>query len=344
MKKAKILSVGRYMPERIVTSEEVEEMAHFSKFGVKSGLTKMLTGCETRHFAAEGEYCSDIAARAGLDALERAGVAPSEIDALLFCSVTHDFAEPATANVAADKMGVRNAFVFDIKNACNAFLSGVDVADSLIKTGKAETVLVVSGEAFSRWMKFDYDNKAELMERAPVALSLGDGGGAFLLRASDDQERGINKSYFHTYSEAWNHNVVWGGGVMYPHDADKLYVPGTTKGIADKQKEIYAGILPKIKNIFGMTFADADCIIPTQVAKWVVYNVADMFSAQMGLPAEDFVKKIVSVVDKYGNVGSSNVPIAAYEAIQNGMVREGSKTFCISVGVGISEGIMSATF
>jgi 3-oxoacyl-(acyl-carrier-protein) synthase III len=344
MKKAKILSVGRYMPERIVTSEEVEEMAHFSKFGVKSGLTKMLTGCETRHFAAEGEYCSDIAAKAGLDALKRAGVEPSEIDALLFCSVTHDFAEPATANVVADKMGVRNAFVFDIKNACNAFLSGVDVADSLIKTGKAETVLVVSGEAFSRWMKFDYDNKAELMERAPVALSLGDGGGAFLLRASDDQERGINKSYFHTYSDLWNHNVVWGGGVMYPHASDKLYVPGTTKGIADKQKEIYAGILPKIKDIFGMTFADADVIIPTQVAKWVVYNVADMFSAQMGLPASDFVKKIVSVVDKYGNVGSSNVPIAAYEAIENGMVREGSKTFCISVGVGISEGIMSATF
>lgn len=344
MKKAKILSVGRYMPERVVTSEEVEEMAHFSKFGVRSGLTKMLTGCETRRFAAEGEYCSDIAAKAGLDALKRAGVEPSEIDALLFCSVTHDFAEPATANVVADKMGVRNAFVFDIKNACNAFLSGVDVADSLIKTGKAETVLVVSGEAFSRWMKFDYDNKAELMERAPVALSLGDGGGAFLLRASDDQERGINKSYFHTYSDLWNHNVVWGGGVMYPHASDKLYVPGTTKGIADKQKEIYAGILPKIKDIFGMTFADADVIIPTQVAKWVVYNVADMFSAQMGLPASDFVKKIVSVVDKYGNVGSSNVPIAAYEAIENGMVKEGSKTFCISVGVGISEGIMSATF
>ena len=238
MKKAKILSVGRYMPERVVTSEEVEEMAHFSKFGVKSGLTKMLTGCETRHFAAEGEYCSDIAAKAGLDALKRAGVEPSEIDALLFCSVTHDFAEPATANVVADKMGVRNAFVFDIKNACNAFLSGVDVADSLIKTGKAETVLVVSGEAFSRWMKFDYDNKAELMERAPVALSLGDGGGAFLLRASDDQERGINKSYFHTYSDLWNHNVVWGGGVMYPHASDKLYVPGIRAALEGEAESV----------------------------------------------------------------------------------------------------------
>ena len=344
MKKAKIIGVGRYMPERIVTSEEVEQMAHFSKFGIKPGLCTMLTGCETRHYAAEGEYCSDIAARAGLNAMQRAGVEPSEIDALLFCSVTHDFAEPATANVVADKLGVRNAFVFDIKNACNAFLSGVDVADSLIKTGKAETVLVVSGEVFSKWIKFDYDNKQELMERAPVTLSLGDGGGAFLLRASDEQDRGIDKAYFHTYSDMWNHNVVWGGGVMYPRDPEKMYVPGTTKGIVDKQKEIYAGLLPKIKDIFGMTFAEADCIIPTQVAKWIIYNVADVFSKEMNLPAEDFIKKIVSVVDKYGNVGSSNVPIAAYEALQNGMVKPYSKTFCISVGVGISEGILSVTF
>ncbi len=344
MKRTRILSVGRYMPEKIVTSEELEERCGFKSFGVKMGLTKMLTGCAERHYAAEGEYCSDIAAKAGLDALKISGVDPSEIDALIFCSVTQDFAEPATANVVADKMNIRNAFVFDIKNACNAFLSGVDVADSFIKTGKAETVLVVSGEAFSRWTKFDYDNKAELMERAPVALSLGDGGGAFLLRGTDEEQIGIDKSYFHTYSDAWNHNVVWGGGVMYPHDSDKLYVPGTTKGIADRQLGIYKGILPKLKEIFGMTFADADCIIPTQVAKWVVYNMSDLFAEKLGGEPKDYVKKMVSVVDKFGNVGSSNIPIAAYEAIQNGMVKKGSKTFAVSVGVGISEGIMSITF
>lgn len=344
MKKARILSVGRYMPERIVTSAEVEEMAHFSKFGVKSGLCKMLTGCEYRHYAAKGEYCSDIAAKAGLDALQKAGVDPSEIDALLFCSVTHDFVEPATANVVADKMNVRNAFVFDIKNACNAFLSGVDVADSLIRTGKAETVLVVSGEVFSQWVKYDYDNKEELMTLAPVTLSLGDGGGAFLLRASDDQSRGINKTYFKTYSDSWNHNVVWGGGVIYPRDPSKMYVPGTTKGIVDKQTEIYKAIFPKIKEIFDVSFADADCIIPTQVAKWLVNSMAGVFAEEFGFDASEFLKKVVNVVDKYGNVGSSNVPIAAYEAIQNGMLKEGDKTFCISVGVGISEGILSATF
>ncbi len=344
MKKARILSVGRYMPERVVTSAEVEEMAHFSNFGVKAGLCRMLTGCETRHYAAKGEYCSDIAAKAGLDALQKAGVDPSEIDALLFCSVTHDFVEPATANVVADKMNIRNAFVFDIKNACNAFLSGVDVADSLIRTGKAETVLVVSGEVFSQWIKYDYESKEELVSLAPVTLSLGDGGGAFLLRASDDPSRGIDKTYFRTYSDSWNHNVVWGGGVIYPRDPSKMYVPGTTKGIVDKQKEIYQAIYPKIKDIFGMTFQDADCIIPTQVAKWLLNSIAGVFAQESGLKSEDFLKKVISVLDKYGNVGSSNVPIAAYEAIEKGLVKDGSKTFCISVGVGISEGILSATF
>ena len=344
MKKAQLIAVGRYMPERIVTSEEVEEMAHFSKFGLKSGLVTMLTGCETRHYAAEGEYSSDIAAKAGYDALQRAGVEASEVDALLFCSVTHDFVEPATANVVADKLGVRNAFVFDIKNACNAFMSGVDVADSLIKTGKAETVLVVSGEALSRWVKFDYESKEELMMRAPVTLSLGDGGGAFLLRVSDNQERGIEQTYFHTYSDLWNHNVVWGGGVIYPRDGEKMYVPGTTKAIVDKQKEIYTNLLPKIRASFGMSFVDADCIIPTQVAKWLIYSAADTFSKEFGLPPQVFVDKTISVVDKYGNVGSSNVPITAYEALASGRVKAGSKAFCIGVGVGITEGIMSLTF
>lgn len=344
MKRAKIVGVGSYLPERIVTSAEVEEMAHFSKFGIKPGLCKMLTGCDIRHYAAEGEYCSDIATKASLEAMKMAKVEAADIDALIFCSVTQDFVEPATANVIADKLGIRNAFVFDVKNACNAFLSGVDIADSFIKTDKAETILVVSGEVLSKWIKFDYDNKKELMERAPVTLSLGDGGGAFLIRASGEKNGGIDKAYFRTYSDMWNHNVVWGGGVIYPRDSEKMYIPGTTKGIVDKQKEIYGGLLPKIKKIFGMTFAEADCIIPTQVAKWIIYNAIDMFSKELNVSEKELERKIISVIDKTGNVGASNVPIATAEGIRKGNIGPGTRAFCISVGVGISEGIMSITF
>lgn len=153
MKKALVTGVGRYLPERKITTEEMEEMAGYDKFGVRYGLCKMLTGCETRYYAAEDEYSSDLSMKASLKAMEQAGVQPSDIDAVLFCSITQDFAEPATANVVADKLDIRNAYVFDVKNACNAFMSGVDLADSLIKTGKAETILVTSGEALSKWIR-----------------------------------------------------------------------------------------------------------------------------------------------------------------------------------------------
>lgn len=181
-----IAGVGRYMPERIVTSEDLERQAGYERFGLKIGLCRMLSGCVTRHYAADDEACSDLAAKAGKIALQRAGLSPDEVDAVLFCSVTQDFAEPATANVVAYQLGIDNGFAFDVKNACNAFIQGVDIADSLIKSGKAKTVLVTSGEVLSRWIKQEYDDAEELKQAAPVVLTMGDAGGAFVMRASDD--------------------------------------------------------------------------------------------------------------------------------------------------------------
>lgn len=344
MKKATISGVGKYIPERMITTREIEEMSGYEKFGVKYGLCKMLTGCETRYYAAENEYSSDIAAKAALQAMKNAGVEPSDIDALLFCSITQDFAEPATANVVADKLNIRNAYVFDIKNACNAFMSGVDVADSLIRTGKAETILVVSGEALSKWIRRGFDSKEEIMEKAPITLSMGDGGGAFVIQASDDENRGISKTYFHTYSDMWNNNVVWGGGVIYPRDPDKMYIPGTTKQIVDKQREVFAELFPRFKEIFNMSIEDIDCFIPTQVAKWLITNGAKKYSEMTGIDVTSLLDKTVAVIDKYGNMGASNIPVATYDAIESGLLTKGSKAFCMSVGVGISEAMMTFTF
>lgn len=344
MKRAIVAGIGKYIPKNKITTREIEEMSNYEKWGVKYGLCKMLTGCETRYYADEDEYSSDIAAKAGKQAMENAGVSPDEIDAVLFCSITQDFAEPATGNVVADKLGIRNAYVFDVKNACNAFLSGVDIADSLIKTGKANTVLVVAGEALSKWIRREFDSKKDVMERAPITLSMGDGGGAFVLKGCDDENKGIEKTYFHTYTDLWNNNVVWGGGVIYPRDPDKMYIPGTTKQIVDKQREVFAEVFPKFNEIFGMKIDDVDCFIPTQVAKWLIQNGAKSFSAMFGLDINLYLDKTITTIDKYGNVGAANIPIAAYDAQQEGLIAENKKAFFMSVGVGISEAMMTITF
>ena len=247
MMNSRIAGMGMYLPEKVYTSEEIEEMAGYSKFGIKNGLIRMLTGCERRHYAAENEHCSDIAAKAGLNALKHAGIEPADIDAVLFCSITQDFAEPATVNVVMDKMNIRNAYSFDIKNACNAFMSGVDTADSLIASGKAENVLVVAGEALSRWTKFNYDSKEELLQRGTAALSVGDGGGAYVLtKAKEGSQRGIVTSLFRTVPEMWNNNVIWGGGVIYPADQSRMYIPGTTKKLIDMHQDVTRNFIPQV--------------------------------------------------------------------------------------------------
>ncbi len=328
-----IRGVGAYLPERVITSSELEEMAGYQKHGVKVGLCKMLTGCESRHWAAEGELCSDIAARAGEVALKNAGVEPQDVDAIIFAAVTQDFVEPATANVIADRLNIRNGFAFDVKNACNAFMSSVDIADSLIATGKAENVLVVSGECLSKWTKLNYETTEELMQRAPVALSVGDGGGAFLLQKSDDKERGIRKAWFHTIPEIWNNNVIWGGGVAYPGDPEKMYVPGTTKALVDAAGEAPEAI-PDFLSSCGWTLDDLDYIVPTQVAQWIVTHI----SKAMNMDLDRFVQ----IVKHCGNVGAANVPLAAYQALQDGRLHEGSRILMVGGAVGANIGMMTA--
>ena len=328
-----IKGIGAYLPEKVISSEEIEELAGYKKFGVKIGLCKMLTGCETRHWAAKDEMCSDIAAKAGESALRNAGIDPKEVDAIIFTSVTQDFVEPATANVVADKLNIRNGFAFDIKNACNAFMSGLDIADSFITSGKAENVLVVSGECLSKWTKINYDNKEELIQRAPVALSVGDGGGAFLLQKSHDDNRGIRKSWFKTIPELWNNNVIWGGGVAYPADQEKMYIPGTTKALIDAAVEA-PEVIEQILRDTGWSNEDLDYVVPTQVAKWIVSHMSKALSLD--------VTKFIEIVRFCGNMGASNVPVAAYFALEDGRLTEMKKILMIGGAVGANIAIMTA--
>lgn len=328
-----IAGVGRYMPERIVTSEDLERQAGYERFGLKIGLCRMLSGCVTRHYAADDEACSDLAAKAGKIALQRAGLSPDEVDAVLFCSVTQDFAEPATANVVAYQLGIDNGFAFDVKNACNAFIQGVDIADSLIKSGKAKTVLVTSGEVLSRWIKQEYDDAEELKQAAPVVLTMGDAGGAFVMRASDDEARGIVASVFHTKPKLWNNNVMWGGGVIFPRDPEKMYIPGTTKNLIDASGDCARHIVPEILKASGWTLDDIDYIVPGQGAIWL----GTYISKVLGIPAD----RAMQVVDHTGNIGASGVPVTFDEAMEQGRLRPGSKVLLTSGAVGLSYAAMT---
>ncbi|MBM6750049.1 ketoacyl-ACP synthase III [Mediterraneibacter glycyrrhizinilyticus] len=330
---AVITGMGIYIPEKMYTSEEVETMCGYEKHGVRHGVVKMITGVEERHYVTESENCATLAVNAAKEAMKQSCVKENEIDCLIFCSVTQDFTEPATANEIADMLNIRNAFTFDVKNGCNAFLQGMDIADSLIKTQKASTVLVVSGEALSRWVKFDYDNYEELTQRSPVTLSLGDAGGAFMLQGKKNTDKGILKAYFRSYPELWNNNVMWGGGVVYPQNIELMYIPGTTKPLIDTHVGTTDQFLFKILEDIGWKLEDVDFFASSQVAKWIT----ETSRKRLGLPKEKFS----SVLRKWGNAACSNIPLALYDAWENGQVKEGSKIIFIGGAVGFNACVMA---
>lgn len=331
-----IKGMGMYLPKNIFSSEEVENMAGYGQHGVRHGLVKMVTGVETRHYVEDNEYSSDLAYKAALNALQNADIEVDEVDTLLFCSVTQDVTEPATANIVASKLGLHNKYIFDVKNGCNAFLTGIDLADSLIKTGKSKTVLVTSGEATSRWVKFNYKNKEELMVGSPVTLSLGDGGGAYVLRGEENTNKGILKTLIKNSPELWEANAMLGGGVRCPQDVDKMYIPGTTKPLLDKHFEIGDVYLKEVLKETGWSKDEVDFFATNQAAKWVTTKACD----DNGIPLE----KRSSTLTKWGNVAASNIPLVTCEAWANGKIKEGSKVIIMAGAVGFSSCVMSVQF
>lgn len=112
----------------------------------------------------------------------------------------------------------------------------------------------------------------------------------------------------------------------------------------DKQKEVFAGLIPNFEKIFESRISDIDCFIPTQVAKWLITNGAKNYAAVTGIDVDVFLKKTVSIIDRYGNMGASNIPVATSVAMEEGLIKENTRTLCMSVGVGISEAMMTVTF
>lgn len=118
---AKIIGAGHALPSRIVTSDELESSMNFEKLNIRKGMSTLLSGVRERRFAEENENSSDYAVMAGKMALKNANLSAEEIDLLLFCSITQDFMEPATAMKVQNELGCVNANCYDVKNACNGF-------------------------------------------------------------------------------------------------------------------------------------------------------------------------------------------------------------------------------
>ncbi len=328
-----IAGVGKYVPERVMTSEYIEKKIGFEeKFNMPLGSIEKISGVRERRYAAPNQVSSDMAYEASKMALERAGVAPEELDVIIFASASHDIAEPATANILQDKLNAVNAHVMDTKNACNSFLNGVDVMDAFMQTGRCRVGLVAAGEVLSKFVNWDIDTLEEL-GLGFSAFTLGDGGGATVFKAEAEQGRGIRRSRFNSVGSAWELATIKGGGTLYPFDLSQIYFVSHSAGINKLAlKYIPSTMLSLIKES-GWKPEDVELVVPHQVTRGITERIMRI----VNMPIE----KAMITVNKYGNTAAASIPLALADALEEGKAKSGSKIMLVGGASGFSVGIIT---
>ncbi|MGI5322653.1 3-oxoacyl-ACP synthase III family protein [Actinomadura nitritigenes] len=330
--RARITAVAAHLPPRVVSSAEVEARVAAESPGYRPHPTivERMTGIRARHVMDDGEQASDLAVAAARRALDRRGLGADALDLLVFGSASQDLIEPATAHIAAAKLGA-TCPVFDVKNACNSFLNALQTADALIRTGQHERVLVCTGESPSRAIRWTVRDRAQFAD-AFAGYTLSDGGAAMLVEAAPDG--GIFYRDFAAVSSAWRIGTLPAGGSMHPRDPEYAYFSGDGRRLKDAflaaGPEIFANALTKT----GLTWDDFAVVAVHQVT----LPYLEVLRATLGVPPD----RLVVTLPEHGNVASASLPLQLDTAIAEGRCGPGDRVALIGLAGGVSLGVMFA--
>ncbi len=325
--------VGHHLPEKVITSEEVERRVfETSQFKIPRGLVAKATGIVERHYRADDEQSSDLALKASQLALERAEMKPEDIDLLIFASCTQDLTEPATANILQEKLGASRSHVFDIKNACNSFLSGLDVAESNILAGKARTALIAVGETLSLGIDWNIDSSDRLRTQIS-SLTLGDAGAAAVVRVdSNGNGRGILGSSFKTIGDQWRLATVLGGGSMHRFSPEHSYFSGKSQGLRDQAlKHIPEMVAQTLKRVEWKA-DEVDVVCCHQVTLDLVEEIARLTGTA--------IERCVVSIRECGNTAAASIPLGLSRAWSEDRLFPGAKVLLVGGAAGFSVGVV----
>ncbi|GAA3084244.1 ketoacyl-ACP synthase III [Streptomyces olivoverticillatus] len=274
---SRVAAVAAYLPETRISTEELEEsiVEHSPGFPVPRGVIRRLTGVDYRHVRPENWFASDLAAAAAEKALAEAGREIGEMDLLVYAGVCMDVVEPATAHIVADKVGA-NCPVFDVRNACNAFLNAMELGDSLIRSASYERILICCGESSTQIIRRGVSSAREFVD-AMIGYTVSDAGGAMVLERSE--EPGILGCHFSAVSSAWQAAAITLDGHF--GTGDRRHPPdlsGMVKALHRLDERQIAG---ELERRAGFTLHDASLVC----AHFATARLASAFSADMGLPS-----------------------------------------------------------
>lgn len=327
---SRISAVSVSLPETVRTAEETEYRLQSTNRGLRlpTGLIQRMTGVERVHVRAEGMQASDLAADAAVAALSNVD---GPVDQMIFASASQDLIEPATAHILASKLGLEVP-VFDVKNACNSLINGVQVATGLIATGQAQRVLVASGETPTSGVRWQVNSKQQFL-RSFAGYTMSDGGAAVIVEAAD--EPGIEGMYFASQSKHWTIGTLPAGGSMFPRDPEATYFDMDGARLAEAFMDLGPGPVFELLDRIGAEIDDFDLIAMHQVAQPHLPRIAE----RLGVP----VGRIVQTIVHHGNLASVTLPLQLRMALDSGRITAGSRVLLVGLAGGISIGLMAVT-
>lgn len=316
---SEIVSTGSYLPERVVRNEE---LVQFPAAAV--GLIAQKTGVSCRRRAAVNQCTSDLAAGAAVRCLEKIGFPPCDVEAIIVSTSSPDRIQPATATRVQERIGSHGAFAFDINSVCSGSVYGICLADSLIRSGQCENVLLVAAELYSRFLN-------------PKDFStypyFGDGAGAILFRKGAGT-RGVIVSSLSTDGVGCDVIHVPAGGTMMPAaglaDPNAVYFRMNGKAVFAFAVEKGTEIIRKLAELSEIPVSAIDCLVLHQANINIIRSIAK----NLELPEDRFPVNL----SRYGNTASASVPIALDEALSDRKILSGNLVATVAFGGGLSWG------
>ena len=316
MNHARIIGTGGYLPEKILTNADLEQMIETTADWIVER-----TGVEERHVAAPGETTCDLAEQASRRALEAAGIEARDIDLIVLGTTTPDHVFPSVATQLQHRLGCHGGPAFDVQAVCTGFVYAMDIARRFIATGATRRALVVGADTFTRII--DWRDRG-------TCILFGDGAGAVVLEATD--EPGIIDSRLHAdgrYKELlWVPAGVSSGYDQTQQNAAFVEMRGSEvfKVAVHTLKEIAEQIL----TANGMTVTDVNWLIPHQANRRILAATAK----RLGLPEE----RMVDCVRLHGNTSAASVPLALDVAVRDGRIQRGDILLLEGFGGGFTWG------
>jgi 3-oxoacyl-[acyl-carrier-protein] synthase-3 len=315
VRRSVVAGIGRYLPERAVSNDEMAARVETSDEWITER-----TGIRQRYFAAAHETASFMGAEAARGALAAAGVAAGEVGAIVLATSTPDQAFPATAVTVQGMIGAKRAFGFDLAAACSGFIYGLSVADAMIRAGQVESVLVIGSEVYSRILNFE--------DRGTCVL-FGDGAGAVLLQARDVERGGAGVLSTHLHSDGTLGEMLYvDGAVGRPEMSGKLVMNG--REVFRHAVTLLAAAVNEALAANGLTSKDIDWLVPHQANRRIIDGVG----RKLGMPPD----RVVVTVDKHANTSAASVPLALWDAWNDGRIRPGQVVLLEALGGGLTWG------